>query len=104
MGGPSPLATPLHPQEITIIGVNCNVTICSLHIEFSHKSTRPELSNHVDDLVQVNVVHGKFIGIDTIINTRPMGRREVHNKAPLAGLTFLGDYPKTANLQVGQRG
>ena len=39
----------------------------------SVKSPKPMLCNHVDYLIQVNVMHGKFIRIYTIINTRPMG-------------------------------
>lgn len=92
------LATPLHSQKTTTIWANCNVTICGLHIKLSLQGPRPVFFTHVDYLVQVNVVHGKLIRINTIINARPMGRRQVHNKAPLAGLTFFEDYPETARL------
>ena len=94
---------PLHPQKITILRVNCNVTISRLHIKFGHKRPRLVLCNHANNLVNLNVVHGKFVRTNSIVYAGPVRRWQVHNKVPLAGLTFLGDYPKAAYLYVWQR-
>lgn len=63
------LAMPLHPQKIPILWMNGNITIRSLHNELGHHSPRPMLGNHADYLVELNIVHSKFVRIDTIVHT-----------------------------------
>ena len=58
------LAMPLHPQKIPILWINCDITIRSLH-----HSPRPMLGNHADYLVELNIVHSKFVRIDTVVHT-----------------------------------
>lgn len=61
---------------------------------------RPLLRSHEDNLIDLNVLQGKLLRVNAVVNAVATGGGQVNNKTTLPRLTPFWNDPKAANVYV----
>ena len=77
-----------------------HVAVSCLHIKFGHEGPPTKFGDYTDHLIDSNIMKGKFVWINPIVDTCPTWGGKVHNEAPLPWLASFRNNPKAANMKI----
>jgi len=83
--------------------MNSKVAVGRLDVNLGHKSTLTKLRNHLDDVINSDLLQGIITWIDSLVHTESQWGRHVQNKVLFIGLASLWYDTKTVHMHMQVR-
>ena len=75
------LTSPFHAKYEVVIWVNWNILISGFHVKFCHQGTWAIMGNPANNLINLNILERKILGINAVVHTSTPWGRQINYQA-----------------------